>query len=402
MFQNKKANLILSLFITLALWGYVLLSVNPTVDQTFDGIPVKIQNQETLLQRGLTLSQDEYYVSVTVTGKRSDILKLTSEKIVAMMDVYGYALGTNYIPVKIELPPDIEIKSGSASKIEVVVEEYAVSNRPVEVSITGDIAQDEEVYIFSVNPLQVEVRGPKSKVASVKKLTAGMDLESMKDKESFTLNIVPVDSDDEIVKEVRLSSTNVNVEASLLSLKTVPLEVPVTGELEYSFELESFSIPNSVILAGPKDKLDLIENLVASPVDMSKISTTSTIPLKIPLPEGVYISTKGKAPEILIKIKGIETKTYDVETHNIVFENLGNEYSAYINTATVKMVISGETDVLNAIKVPQDIRLFLDLEGLKPGTYTMSVKIKYDAELQSLTITPKEVQVTINAVNEAF
>ena len=218
MFQNKKANLILSLFITLALWGYVLLSVNPTVDQTFDGIPVKIQNQETLLQRGLTLSQDEYYVSVTVTGKRSDILKLTSEKIVAMMDVYGYALGTNYIPVKIELPPDIEVKSGSASKIEVVVEEYAVSNRPVEVSITGDIAPDEEVYIFSVNPLQVEVRGPKSKVASVKKLTAGIDLESMKDKESFTLNIVPVDSDDEIVKEVRLSSTNVNVEASLLSL----------------------------------------------------------------------------------------------------------------------------------------------------------------------------------------
>lgn len=402
MFQNKKANLILSFFITIALWGYVLISVNPTVDQTFEGIPVKIQNQETLLQRGLALSTEEYYISVTVKGKRSDILNMTSEKIVAMMDVYGYALGTNYIPVKIELPPDIELKSGSSNKIEVVVEEFASSNRPVEVAVSGELDQDKEAYVFSVNPAQIEVRGPKSKVEAVKKLTATLYIEEMKTNNSFTLNIAPVDGEGEIVKDVKLSSTNVLVEANLLFVKTVPLEVPVTGQIGPSLEAESINVPTSVVLAGPKEKLDLIENIVTSPVDISNITATTTIPLKIPLPEGVYISSSIKAPEISVKIKGSDTRTYDIETHNIAFENLGNEYSAYVNIQTVIMVITGETDILNTVKVPQDIRLSVDLEGLKQGTYTVPVKIKYDMELKSLTISPREVQVTINAVNEAF
>jgi YbbR domain-containing protein len=402
MFQNKNANLVLSIIIALVMWGYVLIDVNPTVEQRFENIPIKIQNQETLIQRGLALNHENYTITVVVSGKRSDIVKLSQDHIVAIMDVYGYALGTNYIPVKIEVPDDLSLSSNANPKLEVVIEEYVVSNRAVEVHYVGELPANTEPANLNISPRQVEVRGPKSKVESVARLFAEVPLEEWTATGSSTVNIQPLDDNGVIVTDITLSASTITVTGNLLSLKTVPLEIVTEGIIPEEYKVESMDIPTKITLVGPEETLKEIESITSLVVDISGITTTTVIPVPLTLPQGVSISANAPVPQISIKISGMDTKTVDISTSEILFENLSQEYSAYVNTSSLRITMTGDQKVLESVEDPTDFRLSVDLAGLTPGVYTLPVMVKYDMVLNSFTISPIEVQVTINALNEAF
>lgn len=402
MFQNKNANLVLSIIIALVMWGYVLIDVNPTVEQRFENIPVKIQNQETLVQRGLALNHENYSLSVVVSGKRSDIVKLSPEDVVAIMDVYGYALGTNYIPVKIEVPDELSLSGNANPKLEVIIEEYVVSNRSVEVRYVGEIPPNTEPANLNISPRQVEVRGPKSKVESVARLLAEVPLEEWTVTGVSTVNIQPLDGNGVMVTDIGLSASTITVTGDLLSLKTVPLEIITEGTISEEYNVESIELPTKITLVGPEEKLKEIESITSAIVDISGFTTTTVVPVPLTLPEGVSISANAPTPQISIKISGVDTETVEISTSEIMFENLSPEYSAYVNTSRLKITMAGDPKILGAVEAATDFRLSVDLAGLTPGVYTLPVVVKYDMVLTSFTVSPIEVQVTINALNEAF
>ncbi len=402
MFQNKNANLVLSIIVALVMWGYVLIDVNPTVEQRFENIPVKVQNQETLIQRGLALNHENYSITVVVSGKRSDIVKLSSEKIVAIMDVFGYALGTNYIPVKIEVPDNLSLASIANPKLEVIIEEYVVSNRTVEISYIGEIPSNKEPANLNISPRQVEVRGPKSKVESVQKLLVEVPLDEWTASGTSTVNIQPLDANGVMVTDISLSAATVTVTGNLLSVKTVPLEMIIEGAISEEYQVEALDIPSRITLVGTEERLAEINSITSSVVDISGITTTTIIPVPMALPDGVALSANSPAPQITIKIRGVDTRAMDIPTSEILFENLSQEYSAYVNTSSLKITMTGEQGVLAAVEPTTDFRLSVDLAGLTPGVYTLPVVVKYDMVLTSLTMSPIEVQVTINALNDPF
>lgn len=402
MFQNKNANRILSLIIAIILWGYVIVDINPTVEQRFENVPVKIQNQETLLQRGLALADSEYTTTVVISGKRSDIAKISAEDISASMDVYGYALGTNYIPVKIDLPDDLAVASNMSSKLEVIIEEYVSSNREIEVLFTGDLEEGVEPGDVNINPQQIEVRGARSRVESVKRLVAEVPVASIANSGTASVAIQPLDEAGNYVDSIELSATTATVSASLLNGKKVRVSLAVEGEISEDYEVESIEIPQEAYITGDIKELEKIDVLTATAIDISGVKSTTAIPLEFSLPEGIKLSGNYPAPELVITIKGNSTSSVNVQTSEIIFDGLGAELSAYVNTSTVEIIMTGDKEVLDQVKVPGDFRLSVDLSGLTAGTYTVPIMAKYNLALKEVTISPIEVQVTINAINEAF
>ncbi len=402
MFQNKNANRILSLIIAIILWGYVIVDINPTVEQRFENVPVKIQNQETLLQRGLALSNSEYTTTVVVSGKRSDIAKISVGDIIATMDVYGYALGTNYIPVKIDLPDDLSIASHGSSKLEVVIEEYVASNREITIMFTGDMEEGMEPGDVVINPQQVEVRGAKSRVESVKQLVAEVPVASIANSGTVSVPIQPLDENGSYVGSIDLSSTTATVSASLVNGKKVKVSLAVEGEINEEYEVESIDIPDTAYITGDVGDLEKIDILTAAAIDISDVTATTSIPLQFSLPEGIRLSDNYPAPQLVVTIKGYATSTVNVSTTEIIFEGLDPELSAYINTSTVEIIMMWDKEVLNQVKIPGDFKLSVDLSGMSAGTYTVPIIAKYNIALKQVSIAPTEVQVTINAINEAF
>ncbi len=402
MFQNKNANRILSLIIAIILWGYVILDINPTVEQRFENVPVKIQNQETLRQRGLALTDNEYTTTVIVSGKRSDIAKINVEDIGATMDVYGYALGTNYIPVKIELPDNLSIAGHVSSKLEVNIEKYVSSNREVNVTFTGETQEGMEPGDITISPQQVEIRGAKSRVEAVKQLVAEVPIASIMNSGTVSVPIQPMDEGGNYVGSVELSSTTATISASLLNVKKVNVSLAVEGEINKELEVESIDIPKEAYITGDAETLKKIDALTAAAIDITDVKASTSIPLEFSLPDGISLSGNYPAPMLTITIKGYETSTVNIETTNILFDGLGAELSAYINTSTIEVNMMGDKAVLDTIKLPGDLRLSVDLTGRGPGTYTVPIIVKYDKALKQISISPTEVQVTIDAINEAF
>ena len=71
MLNSKTANVILSLIIAVALWSYVIYTIEPTQTRTLVNVPVSIQNEDSLTDRGLAVADsDSIYVDVKVKGKR--------------------------------------------------------------------------------------------------------------------------------------------------------------------------------------------------------------------------------------------------------------------------------------------------------------------------------------------
>lgn len=402
MFQNKNANLILSIIIAIILWGYVLIDVNPTVEQSFTNIPVKIQNQETLVQRGLALTNEDYFVSVVIKGKRSDIVKLGESDIVPVMDVYGYALGTNYVPVKIEIPDGLSLANVSDPKLEVIIEEYVVSNRSVEIRFVGELANGKEPGNIVISPKQVEVRGAKSRVESVVQLLAEVRIQDLGTKGETSGEIQPLDKNGSIVSGITLSSTTLSVTGNLLSAKTVPLFVPILGEIPKGYELESLTVSPQVTIVGEDEVLLSITGITAAAIDISSINSTTVLPVELNLPRSVFLSESVAIPTVTIKIKGFDTKTVEALNSQITFIGLDPKLSAYVNTAKISIIMTGENRVLSAIKDSSAFELYLNLQGFNEGTFIVPLGIKHNKSLTNVVVSPSEVQVTINSPNEGF
>ena len=94
-------------------------------------------------------------------------------------------------------------------------------------------------------------------------------------------------------------------------------------------------------------------------------------------------------------------KTHTAQRCEIVHNPKSQEVRSgdFINIGKIN---TGDPKVLEAVEAATDFRLSVDLAGLTPGVYTLPVVVKYDMVLTSFIVSPIEVQVTINALNEAF
>lgn len=70
--KSKIPALLLSLAVALGLWLYVVTNVSPESEQSYTGIPVVFENENSLLDRGLMLvSGEDATVAVRLYGSRA-------------------------------------------------------------------------------------------------------------------------------------------------------------------------------------------------------------------------------------------------------------------------------------------------------------------------------------------
>ena len=88
--KNKFAAALFSLIVAFGIWLYVITTVSPGSEDTFSNIPVTLQNEAALSERGLMVTtQDVPTVTLRLSGNRSDLIKLNSSNIVLTADLSG-------------------------------------------------------------------------------------------------------------------------------------------------------------------------------------------------------------------------------------------------------------------------------------------------------------------------
>ena len=249
---------ILSVIIAIVMWVYVIEVTNPMKPQPFSDVPVQLLNEESLAARGLALSGEaNYTVDVKVEAKKADLSKLSSRDIIVQADLFGYSMGKNYIPVMVKVPDGVNLISYDPIKINVVIEELVEVPKPIKVVFVGPFEENIEAGQVTTQPEEILVSGAKSEVGAVSYIraevnTAGLTAEG----NTVQAKAVAVNRSDDVVQNVRMSSSYVDVSARLSQVKAVPLTVDLTGEVAPIYEVTNLDIPDTVKIKGTRDALD--------------------------------------------------------------------------------------------------------------------------------------------------
>lgn len=400
MLQNKRANLIISLIIALVLWAYVIAEINPTITQKFTNVPIQFLNAETLSTQGLAISGElPATAEVMVEGRRTDLISMRKNEILITVNFSGCGLGENQIPLQVSLPDGIKLKDVKERALIISLEERTSAYKPVKIIMEGTIPEGMEPGALKIQPEQTEITGGKSFVSKVDRVEAILPVEKLNEEnKTLILTMNPVDKLGNVVKWVVLSPQKVQVETKLLSTKTVPLSVPIIGEVGSAYEITDMTIPSQITIKGSAEAIKSIDDLSAEPVDISKVKTSSSLPVNIKLPKDVELADSSKDSSVQINIKGIKTVDFEVPTSDIAFHGLSDIYTAHTNLTNVHIIASGKESVINQLK-PEDFSLSVEVTGLDDGIYTLALQASSEKQLDRIVMSPKEISVYITEKN---
>lgn len=103
--KSNKVLMLISLLVAIALWMFVMGNVDPQISERVSGIKVEMEGTDTLEDQDLTATVNKpKVVSVTIEGKRSQVLKAKKKGIKAYIDVSTCDYGKNEAEIYIRIP----------------------------------------------------------------------------------------------------------------------------------------------------------------------------------------------------------------------------------------------------------------------------------------------------------
>ena len=115
--KEKKSEWTLKIFaliIAIVLWSYVMSEVNPMWTEEYRSVKVNVLNQASLERQGLVILEPENLndidIRVSITGRRSDVIKISADDIIAQVDLSGYGTGEVKVPVYVHVPVGVSLR----------------------------------------------------------------------------------------------------------------------------------------------------------------------------------------------------------------------------------------------------------------------------------------------------
>ena len=170
---------LISLSVGIVMWFLVIGGVNPVVTRQFTDVPVSFKNQSVLESRKLIrVSPENPTVTVTITGKRSDVYSVNKSDIVAEVNLQnGITSGAHRLSINYKVPYNVQFKSASDNDLLVTLDEEISKTYKVEVETIGQIKNKNQVVAKKETAdSEVVVKGPVSYVNKVKRVRCVVDV----------------------------------------------------------------------------------------------------------------------------------------------------------------------------------------------------------------------------------
>jgi YbbR domain-containing protein len=396
MFNNKIVNIIFSILVSIGLWVYVVGEVNPETTEKFQDVPVRFINTSVLAEDGLALADPgNPTVTVVISGSRSDMKGLTESEIDIIADLSGLVKGENQIQLTVSLPNEMKLQSISSGKVRVTIESLVTAEKPIQIKYQGDIPEGKEPGAISILPSTVQVSGAVSSIEKVQYVKAVVSVDDLKAiSQELEIDLIPVDKDDAKVSYLFLSQKQAIINVTLLELKTVPLNVEVTGSVPNGFVLDSKKIPETITIKGTSDEISKIVSVAGTTIDISGENASVEIPIQLTLPEGIEVANASANPTLSLVISPVTTKTYSYDVDSLTILGLSTGLVVDLPTQTVLLTVESSADAAEGLTA-KDFTLSLNLEGLKAGTHKVIILVETQKAGLAYSTTPKEIQIII-------
>lgn len=385
--KRKILKGLLSLAAALALWIYVVTVVSPSADRVYNNVPVILQGESLLKERGLMITtQDIPTVSVHLEGNRSDLDKLNNSNITLTADLSKiYDPGTHSLRFSSSYPGDvasgaISVLSQNPVAITVEVEERVTKQVPVEIDYTGELGEgivaDVENKQLSAN--EVEISGPKSVVNKITtaRINVNLDERTESISEEFTYTLCNKKGKAVDAELITTDTDKINLSLRIVRIKELPLELQIIdGGGATKDTAEIVLSPETIGISGSDTQLADIEKVVLGTINLGEVLEDSVLTFPIKLPEGVINETGVTEATATVRLKGLATKTVKVSNFKLV--NVPKGMSAKLITQELEIQMRGPEAQIDKLK-ETDITVQIDFTNAQAGTVKINAQISSD------------------------
>ena len=395
--------LFISLFLAIAIFILVdqkMLRFSDSSAEVFKDQQVKaIYNEEAYVVEGLPEKVD-----ITLIGNKADlyIAKQSSEHSVTV-DLSGLKPGTHKVNIEYNKGIDGIEYSVNPSVATVIIYDKISTTHKLDYDVINENKMDKKYVVDSVklSNNEVTIRGAQYKLDEVTSVKALIDASTLDTSAIGTQTVDDVilkayDKDGNVV-DVEFVPESVSAEVTIASpSKDLTLNFNPKGNLPFGKAISSYNFSETKVTAYGSN--DILKNLEGIDIDVnvSKISSDTTLDLKIPKPSGVR-SLSLSTVKLDLKITDIDSEPvkFDVSLTGI---NVGAGLVAQPvdeDNAVVEVEVNGTKSVLETIKA-EDITAYVDLKGKTEGTYELDVKVSGKNPLAIYEAKRKKVSIKVN------
>lgn len=382
--KNKILTALLSLGIAVALWLYVVMVVSPNFDKHYYNIPVTIQSEVVLQERGLMITTTELpTVSLHLEGNRTDLNKLNSSNITIAVDVskIGEA-GTHNLPYTPSYPGDIPnnaitVLSRTPSTITLEVQERISKQVPVDIAYSGTLSEDymADKENRELDFEEINVVGPKSVIDQIAMARIDVNLdgraESISEQFQYTLcneKGEPVDA-----QLVTTDVEAVTLTLRIVRVKEIQLLVNVIAGGGATPETSAIKIePETIRVSGSDSLLENLDSLELGTINLGQVLADEILTFPIKLPEGITNETGMLEAKVDVQFPDLGTKTLTVTNFTAVNVPAGLE--ADVITKALEIQIRGPKAVIESITA-ENVTVTVDFSNEQAGTATVKADI---------------------------
>ena len=182
--KSKFLRILLSAVVAFALWCFVIMVEQPESENTYYDIPVVLQYEDVLAERGLMIVSERPTVTLRLSSTRTNLNNLNESNINVIANVASIsAPGTHEITYSISYPgnvPDsaVTVKSQSTDMVKLKVEKRVTKRVDIVPVYTGSVPEgmiaDKENAVLDYD--YIEVSGPEAVVEQIDQAIIQVDL----------------------------------------------------------------------------------------------------------------------------------------------------------------------------------------------------------------------------------
>lgn len=392
--KNKVFSIVLSVVVAFGLWLYVVMVVSPGSENTYYNIPVVLQNENVLKDRGLMITSELPAVTLTLSGNRTDLNKLDENNINILVNAASIeAAGTHQLNYSVSYPGSVPNSAitrvgQSTNMITVRVEKRVTKSVDVIIDYVGSLPDgfiaDKDNAIMSMET--IEVSGPESLVNKITQARIQVDLTNRNmsvmgqfDYELCDINNKPVDT-----RLITANAETVSLTVKIQRVKEIALKVnTVYGGGATDQNCSVVVEPNTIRVSGSDAQLENLNELILDTINLAEILTDGTLTLPIALPEGVTNETGVTQAVVTITFKDLAVKKLNVT--NIQAINVPAGMKADIYAQAREITVRGPSALIDKITA-KDVTVTVDFAGLQPGQYVMRGNASFSSAYSSVGV----------------
>lgn len=377
--KNRLLYFLIALVIAFGLWAYVVTAVSPESEATYYNIPVVLNNESVLKDKGfMVVTETDPTVTLKLRGNRSDLNSLKNSDITVVADL-AKINGIGEQPLSVDVyftgvPNNnaFEILNQNPNQITLEIARWATKEVDVVPYWIGSVAPNCIDYRDDIilDREKITITGPKSVVDQITQARVGVDLtgktETVSESVRFTLcndKDEPVDASD-----IRTNAAEVSYTVKILRTKTLSLVYNVeyvggatatntTITLDYS----------TIVVAGSEAILgELGSTLDLGTVDLSKDTQEKIFTITEGMLQGAENVSQLWQVKATITLPELENTILYVPVENVSLTGLQEGMVAEVIPVTIGVTIRGYAEQLAKI-TEEDISITVDLTEAIPG-----------------------------------